>query len=66
VTITPTLEATVIQRLAEANQDFRESIQMAPRERWPRLRVFPHGTSPLAGQDARIKRRYIFRQSPAL
>jgi hypothetical protein len=23
------------------------------------LRVFAHGASPLAGQDARIKRRYV-------
>ena len=54
---TPGLEAAVLARLAEVNQDFRESIRMA--DRAPALRLFPHGASPLGDQDARIKKRYV-------
>jgi phenylacetate-CoA ligase len=53
------LGATMIERLAEENQDFRESVRMIEERLRPALRLFPSGQSPLSGQDARIKRRYI-------
>jgi phenylacetate-CoA ligase len=52
-------EAELVRRLAEVNQDFRESIRMVPPARAPRLRLWPAGHSPMSGQDARIKKRYI-------
>jgi phenylacetate-CoA ligase len=45
--------------LAEVNQDFRESIRMVPADLKPTLRLFRQGESPLAGQDPRIKKKYI-------
>ena len=56
---TPALETELLARLAEVNQDFRESIRMVPADRSPTLRLFPHGASPLGDQDARIKKRYV-------
>jgi phenylacetate-CoA ligase len=53
------LTAAFAARLAEENQDFRESLRMIEAHLRPSLRVFPAGQSPLAGQDARVKRRYI-------
>ncbi|HEY4058233.1 MAG TPA: hypothetical protein VGM39_16585 [Kofleriaceae bacterium] len=53
------LTAELLHHLAEVNQDFRESIRMVPPERWPTLTLFAAGTSPLAGQDARLKKRYV-------
>jgi phenylacetate-CoA ligase len=49
----------LLAELAAVNQDFRESIRMIPEDRRPTLRLFRHGESPLAGQDPRIKKRYI-------
>jgi phenylacetate-CoA ligase len=56
---TPALEAELVRQLASVNQDFRESIRMVPAERAPRLQLFPSGQSPIANQDARIKKQYI-------
>jgi phenylacetate-CoA ligase len=46
-------------RLAEENQDFREALRMIEPPFRPSVRLFAAGGSPLGGQDARIKRRYI-------
>jgi phenylacetate-CoA ligase len=56
---TPALEAALVRELGEVNQDFRESIRMVPADRAPRLALFPSGTSPIANQDARIKKQYV-------
>ena len=48
-----------LDKLAEVNQDFRESARMIPDGHAPRLRFFPAGKSPMSGQDVRIKKRYI-------
>jgi phenylacetate-CoA ligase len=53
------IEADFFAELARLNQDFRESIKMVPEAHRPRLKVYGSGTSPLAGQDPRIKKRYI-------
>jgi len=45
--------------LSAVNQDFRESLRMAPLERRPALRFFEANQSPMSGQDPRIKKRYI-------
>ncbi|HXV14240.1 MAG TPA: CoF synthetase [Candidatus Krumholzibacteria bacterium] len=47
------------RELAAVNQDFREAIRMIQPGFHPILRFFPHGEGPLAGQDPRVKRRYI-------
>lgn len=52
--------ADVLAGLAKVNQDFRESLRFQPPEKRPTLRFFAPGTGPLASQDVRIKRRYIF------
>ena len=53
-----TLAAELLRRLAEVNQDFRESIRMVPAEHRPQLRVWARD-SPMSQQDPRIKKRYI-------
>jgi phenylacetate-CoA ligase len=53
------LTAPLLARLAEENQDFREALRMVDPRHRPSLRLFESGQSPLADQDARIKRRYI-------
>ncbi len=47
------------RELAAVNQDFREAVRMIQPGFHPVLRFFPHGEGPLAGQDPRVKRRYI-------
>ncbi|HYE76562.1 MAG TPA: hypothetical protein VEI97_01120, partial [bacterium] len=48
-----------IAALAAVNQDFRESIRMVRPELRPALRFDPYGEGPLAGQDIRLKKRYV-------
>ncbi|HEY4176848.1 MAG TPA: hypothetical protein VGM90_08455 [Kofleriaceae bacterium] len=57
--VTRELTAQLLHHLAEVNQDFRESIRMVPPGRWPNVTLFAAGTSPLSGQDARLKKRYV-------
>ena len=52
----------LLAALAAVNQDFRESLRFQPPARQPTARFFAAGTGPLANQDVRIKRRYIFDQ----
>lgn len=49
----------VIAELTLVNQDFRESIRMVPPALRPAVKLFPFGEGPLAGQDIRVKKRYI-------
>jgi len=53
------LPARIHAELAAVNQDFRESLRMAPADRRPTLRFFESGQSPMSGQDPRVKKRYI-------
>jgi hypothetical protein len=53
------LNSALWRELAAVNRDFRESIKMVPRERWPTLRFHSPNESPLSGQDVRLKKRYI-------
>lgn len=53
------LAETVIAELSLVNQDFRESIRMVPAALRPSVKLFPFGEGPLAGQDIRVKKRYI-------
>src|SRR5665213_1617796 len=52
-------DSQIWAELAAVNQDFRESIRMVPREFQPTVKLFAFGTSPISGQDARIKKQYI-------
>lgn len=54
-----TLNEAVWTELALVNQDFRESIKMVPGGRRPTVKCFGFGTSPISGQDIRIKKQYI-------
>lgn len=54
-----TLAESVWREVAAVNQDFRESIRMVPPDRWPILRLFKPGTSPMSCADVRLKRSYI-------
>ncbi len=56
----PLVEGLLVE-LADVNQDFRESIKMVRVEHRPTIRMFEHGSSPLSGQDLRIKKRYILK-----
>jgi phenylacetate-CoA ligase len=53
------LQTDLLEELASVNQDFRESLRMMTQELRPKVRVWAHGKSPMAGQDLRIKKRYI-------
>lgn len=50
------------QRLAEVNQDFRESRSMVPEEFKPGIAFYPKGQGPFANNDIRVKCRYIQQQ----
>jgi phenylacetate-CoA ligase len=54
-----TTRQELFDRLAEGNQDFRESRRMIPEHLAPMLTIEPPGKSRLAGQDARLKKRYV-------
>jgi hypothetical protein len=49
----------VLEQLAAANQDFRESRKMIPVGLEPRLEFFASRTGPFAGKDIRLKSKYI-------
>lgn len=55
----PDAAERLFDRLADLNQDFRESRRMLPPHLAPRLVVEHAGRSRLSGQDDRIKRRYV-------
>ncbi len=48
-----------LERLAAANQDYRESRKMVPQGLLPRLKFYDHGTGPFEGKDIRLKSKYI-------
>lgn len=49
----------LLRELAAVNQDFRESVKMIRPALLPTVTFHRFGESPMSGQDARIKRRYI-------
>ena len=49
----------LFDRLADGNQDFRESRRMVPAHLAPALTIEPAGKSRLTGQDSRLKKRYV-------
>jgi phenylacetate-CoA ligase len=49
----------LLRELAAVNQDFRESVKMIRPALRPTVVFHRFGESPMSGQDARIKRRYI-------
>jgi phenylacetate-CoA ligase len=53
------LNRAVLERLAAINQDYREASRFIPAGLEPKLEFHPQGTGPFAGQDPRLKRRYI-------
>lgn len=54
-----TAQQELFDRLAESNQDFRESRRMIPAHLAPFLTIEPAGKSRLTGQDVRVKKRYV-------
>lgn len=53
------LRDLVYRRLAEVNQDFRESIRMVPAGYEPTIEFHAKGQGPFANNDIRVKCRYI-------
>ena len=49
----------IFDALKEANQDFRESSRMIPAGNEPHVKMYAFGTGPFAGNDIRLKKRYI-------
>jgi len=56
---TPADDDALLQALASVNQDFRESLRLAPRDRAPEVIVYAAGEGPFADADVRIKRQYV-------
>jgi phenylacetate-CoA ligase len=54
-----TLRGTLLARLAELNQDYREAERFMPPDSIPTLELHPHGTGPFAGDDVRLKKHYV-------
>lgn len=52
----------IFRRLAEVNQDYRESIKMIPADRQPELDLYPAGQGVFADRDIRLKQKYIIQQ----
>lgn len=50
---------SVLARLAEINQDYREAERFMPPESVPTLELHARGSGPFAGADIRLKRHYI-------
>ena len=50
---------TLLARLAELNQDYREAARMIPTGLEPTVVFHPHGTGPFEGADVRLKRDYM-------
>jgi phenylacetate-CoA ligase len=57
------LRDSVLRRLAELNQDFREAARFMPRDAIPTVEWHAHGTGPFAGDDVRLKRHYVRRDA---
>lgn len=53
------VRSAILERLAAINQDYREASRFIPAGLEPGLEFHPHSTGPFAGQDPRLKRRYI-------
>jgi hypothetical protein len=53
------LRAAVLARLAELNQDYRETARFMPAESVPMLELHAADTGPFAGHDVRLKRHHI-------
>src|SRR5262249_50033037 len=56
---TTVLREKIFTRLAEVNQDFRESIRMVPAGLEPTIEFHEKDRGPFAANDIRVKRRYI-------
>ncbi len=56
---TAALRETIFARLAEVNQDFRESIRMVPSGHQPTIEFHEKAQGPFAANDIRVKCRYI-------
>jgi phenylacetate-CoA ligase len=56
---TVTLQNRIFARLAEVNQDFRESIRMVPAGLQPTIEFHEKSRGPFAANDIRVKCRYI-------
>jgi phenylacetate-CoA ligase len=53
------LRVDMFERLAAANQDYRESRRMIPVGLEPSVAFFAHRTGPFEGKDIRLKSKYI-------
>jgi phenylacetate-CoA ligase len=53
------LRDEVFNRLAQSNQDFRESRRMVPAGYEPQIEFHPKASGPFANNDIRVKCRYI-------
>lgn len=53
------LRRSLLARLAEVNQDYREAARFIPPGFEPRLEFHPAGTGPFDGYDVRLKRTYV-------
>jgi len=53
------LRERIFVRLAEVNQDFRESIRMVPARHQPTIEFHEKAQGPFAANDIRVKCRYI-------
>ncbi|MCE9591254.1 MAG: CoF synthetase [Planctomycetes bacterium] len=62
---TDALRDKVFARLAEVNQDFRESIRMVPAGHHPTIEFHEKAKGPFAANDIRVKCRYIQQQGPS-
>jgi phenylacetate-CoA ligase len=52
-------DEVLLQALAAVNQDFRESLRLAPADRTPEVHAYAAGAGPFANMDVRIKRQYV-------
>ena len=53
------VRARFLGRLAEVNQDYRESAHFIPRDKEPKLEFHPPREGPFADYDVRLKRKYV-------
>jgi phenylacetate-CoA ligase len=49
----------LLTALGRVNQDFRESLRIAPRDKKPQVKFYKPGEGVFAGRDVRIKHKYI-------
>ena len=57
----PALRQQFLARLQAVNQDYREAARFIPAGGEPELELHDPGTGPFAGNDVRLKKRYIQR-----